>query len=174
MTFTRRQFGGLAMAGVAAPTAALAQDRDMLAIQRGPLFAPTTEYREALAFMRERGNPDMAAGLIQSMRFARDRRDAIVETLQAITGAGHGTDWFDWMLWQENTPEVVPHPTFIPFKREVLLRVDENFDDFLRLEYIARDRMKIRLEEITWGGVVKDGIPSVSYTHLTLPTIYSV
>ena len=166
MTLTRRQFAGLALAGAAAPTTGLAQDRDMLEVHRAPLFAPTSEYFEALAFIRDRRDPDMAAGLIQSLRFARDRQFAIAETLQAITGEEHGVDWFAWMLWQENTPEVVPHPAFIPFKREVLLRVDENFDDLLRLEYLARDRMKIRLEEIAWGGVVKDGIPSLDNPEL--------
>ena len=166
MTLTRRQFAGLALAGAAAPTTGLAQDRDMLEVHRAPLFAPTSEYFEALAFIRDRRDPDMAAGLIQSLRFARDRQFAIAETLQAITGEEHGVDWFAWMLWQENTPEVVPHPAFIPFKREVLLRVDENFDDLLRLEYLARDRMKIRLEEIAWGGVHKDGIPSLDNPQL--------
>ncbi|MEO1363984.1 MAG: DUF3179 domain-containing protein [Pseudomonadota bacterium] len=166
MTLSRRQFAGLAMAGVAAPTTALAQERDMLEVHRAPLFAPTSEYFDALAFIRDRRDPDMAAGLIQSLRFARDRQFAIAETLQAITGEAHGVDWFKWMLWQENTPEVVPHPAFIPFKREVLLRVDDNFDNFLRLEHLARDRMKIRLEEITWGGVVKDGIPSLDNPDL--------
>ena len=166
MTLTRRQFAGLAMAGAAAPTTAFAQERDMLEVHRAPLFAPTSEYFDALAFIRARRNPDMAAGLIQSLRFARDRQFAIAETLQASTGEAHGVDWFQWMLWQENTPEVVPHPAFIPFKREVLLRVDDNFDDFLRLEYLARDRMKIRLEEIAWGGVVKDGIPSLDNPDL--------
>ncbi|WP_299684301.1 DUF3179 domain-containing protein [uncultured Tateyamaria sp.] len=166
MTLTRRQFAGLAMAGAAVPGMARADDRDMLEVHRAPLFAPTSEYFEALAFIRDRRNPDMAAGLIQSLRFARDRQFAIAETLQAITGEEHGVDWFQWMLWQEHTPEVVPHPAFIPFKREVLLRVDDNFDDFLRLEHLARDRMKIRFEEIAWGGVVKDGIPSLDNPDL--------
>ncbi|WP_415922308.1 DUF3179 domain-containing protein [Tateyamaria sp. SN6-1] len=166
MTLTRRQFAGLTVAGAAAPAMAFAQERDMLEVHRAPLFAPTSEYFDALAFIRDRGNPDMAAGLIQSLRFSRERQFAIAEALQAITGEEHGVDWFDWMLWQENTPEVVPHPSFIPFKREVMLRVDDNFDDFLRPEHIARDRMKIRLEEITWGGVVKDGIPSLDNPDL--------
>ena len=161
MTLTRRQFAGLAMAGAAVPSAMLAQDRDMLAVHRAPLFAPTSEFFDAMAFVRDRRNPDMAAGLIQSLRFSRERQIAIAEALQAITGAEHGVDWFSWMLWQERTPEVVPHPAFIPFKREVLLRVDQAFEDFLRPEYLEPARMKIRLEEITWGGVVKDGIPSL-------------
>ena len=69
MTLTRRQFAGLAMAGAAVPSAMLAQDRDMLAVHRAPLFAPTSEFFDAMAFVRDRRNPDMAAGLIQSLRF---------------------------------------------------------------------------------------------------------
>ena len=70
------------------------------------------------------------------------------------------------MLWQERNPQLVPHPSLIAFKREVFLQIDPNFDLFLRPEYLQRDRMKIRLEEITWGGVQKDGIPSLDNPDL--------
>ena len=44
----------------------------------------------------------------------------------------------------------------------VLLRVrDPAFMRFLGGDLSKRDRLKIRLEEITWGGVKVDGIPSL-------------
>ncbi|WP_299143785.1 DUF3179 domain-containing protein [uncultured Tateyamaria sp.] len=161
MDLSRRAFGGLALSGIALPGAALSQDLAILDAMRAPLSAPTTEFEAAMAMMIERGNPDMAASLISSMRFSRSRGPQIAETLTALTGEDHFTDWFAWMLWQEQNPQIKPHRDFPTFKRELLLQVDDNFADFLRPEYIEPDRMRIRLEEITWGGVVKDGIPSL-------------
>ncbi|WP_299047618.1 DUF3179 domain-containing protein [uncultured Tateyamaria sp.] len=167
MTLTRRAFTGMTLSSALAPRMALAQSEpDFLALHRAPLFGTTSEFNAAISQISQRGNPDMAAGLIQSLRFSRDRGLPIGETLNAITGETHDTDWFEWMLWQERNPQVVPHPAYIQFKRDVLLRVDDDFDDFLRLEYIQPERMKIRLEEIAWGGVVKDGIPSLDNPDL--------
>lgn len=164
MTLTRRQFTATALAATL-PVKALAQStpdasavRDALYYQ---LWGSEDDHRRGLAVIEARGNPDAAAALIRSLRFTRTRGSAIAVTLEKITGATHGTNWFDWMLWQEANPQVVPHPATIPFTRDAMLQIDPNFDDFLRLEYLDPSDMKIRLEEITWGGVRKDGIPSL-------------
>ncbi|WP_299592196.1 DUF3179 domain-containing protein [uncultured Tateyamaria sp.] len=166
MTLTRRAFGGLTLSGALLPRAALSQDLSALDAMRAALSAPTTEFEDALAWMKERGSPDMAAALIASLRFSRSRGPQIAETLTAITGEDFFTDWFQWMLWQEQNPQIKPHPDFPTYKREVMLRVDDDFDLFLRPEHIKPDQMRIRLEEITWGGVVKDGIPSLDNPDL--------
>ncbi|MEP1962517.1 DUF3179 domain-containing protein [Tateyamaria sp.] len=161
MTLSRRQFTGLTLSSFALPSAALAQDMSPLDAMHAPLSGTTSEFNAAMAFIKARGNPDMAAGLITSLRFSRARGPQIADALTAITGQDHFTDWFEWTLWQERNPQIKPHPDFPAFIREVLVRVDDNFADFLRPEHIQPDKMKIRLEEITWGGVVKDGIPSL-------------
>ncbi len=161
MTLSRRAFGALTLAALGAPSLSFARDLDLELALMAQLFGTTSEYKDGLAVIRARGKPDIAAGLIQALRFAERRRDEIAEVLEEITGQNHGTSWFDWMLWQEEAVDIVPHPSLIPFKRAVYLDVDPNFDLFLRPDYLARDRMNIRLEEITWGGVLKDGIPSL-------------
>ena len=161
MTLSRRQFAGLTLSGLALPRASWAQDISPLDAMNAPLSGTSSEFAAAMEFIKARGNPDMAASLITSLRFSRARGAQIADALNAITGQDHATDWFEWMLWQERNPQIKPHPDFPTFKRELLLRVDDNFADFLRPEHIQPDRMKIRLEEITWGGVVKDGIPSL-------------
>ncbi|APX13252.1 DUF3179 domain-containing protein [Tateyamaria omphalii] len=166
MTLTRRAFGGLTLSGALLPRAALSQALSPLHAMRAPLSAPTTEFEAALTWMEERGSPDMAAALITALRFSRSRGPQIAETLTAITGEDYFTDWFQWMLWQERNPQITPHADFPTYKREVMLRIDDNFDLFLRPEDIRPDRMRIRLEEITWGGVVKDGIPSLDNPQL--------
>ncbi len=160
MPITRRSFMPLAAATLAAP-GALAQDMTLEEAQRQLLYGGVSEFYAALDRITRHGQPDMAAGLIFSLRFTRAPREDIYATLREITGAEVSDDWFDWMLWQEANPDVVPHPAYADFKREIFLRIDPNFEDFLRPEYLDPDRMKIRIEEITWGGVVKDGIPSL-------------
>ena len=167
MSLTRRQFAALAASITVLPGMAVAQAPDYRLMMLDILSGDPGLFFPALEHIKQRGNPDMAAGLIQSMRFSNGSNADIVETLKTITGADPGDDWFDWMLWQEANPQVRPHPSFINFKRETMLRIDPNFDDFLKRRYIAPDKMRIRLEEITWGGVRKDGIPSLDNPKLT-------
>lgn len=166
MSISRRGFTGMVGAGALVPKALWAQEDPVLAALRSALNGRRTEFEAQMAYLTERGNPDVVAGLLTAMRYSDRRRDEIAEVMEALTGQNHGTDWFDWMLWQERNPQIVPHPSLIPFKREVLLRIDTNFDQFLRPEYLQRDKMKIRLEEIAWGGVRKDGIPSLDNPSL--------
>jgi len=157
----------IAMAGGAAmsPGALMAQsagpDSDLALAQRQLIFGSGEAFDAAVALIREHGKPDVAAGLILAMRYTRRPQGVYVDLLETVTGAQAGTDWNDWMLWQEANPQVIPHESFPELKRDIFLRIDPEFDDFLRSEFIQPDRMNIRLEEIAWGGVVKDGIPSL-------------
>jgi hypothetical protein len=151
--------GAIAAIVLAAP--ARAEDDPLLQAQLALVDGISSEFAAALDLIRQRGNPDMVAGLIEALRFTSMPDQPILDTLQAITGQDGGNDWFDWMLWQERHDEVIPHPSYAAFKRDLYLRIDPAFDGFLKPKYLARDRTKIRLEEITWGGVAKDGIPSL-------------
>ena len=117
---------------------------------------PETRF-EALDLLVKRGDPDVAAALIQIMRFARDA-DKLDAALAEITGEDPGKGWPGWMLWQQAHPEIEPFEGFDIFKADIMAALDPNFRQFLR-EGVAHD---IRLEEITWGGVVKDGIPALT------------
>ena len=65
------------------------------------------------------------------------------------------------MLWQEAHPEIEPHKSYRLIKLEVFRLIDPDFLRFLGEERSDPDEMDIRLEEITWGGVAADGIPSL-------------
>ena len=166
MHLTRRHFAGMAVAGTTLPFPALAQDSALPDALHTLLFGTTSEYTNSLKLIAERNNPDMAAGLILAMRFSRQRADDYASTLEQITDQKHGTDWFDWMLWQEQNPQIVPHSSYAGFMRRIHLQIDSNFDDFLKLDHLAQGKPKIRIEEITWGGVNKDGIPSLDNPQL--------
>ncbi len=139
-------------------------DEEALALARQAL-APDRAAREfALTAIARRGKPDMAAALIQLLRFIAEDK-AVQQTLEHITKASPGEDWHDWMLWQQAHPEIVPFAGFDAFKADALAIVDESFRLFLQ-PGVAHE---IRLEEVTWGGVVKDGIPALVNPALIAP-----
>ena len=87
MALTRRQFAlTSAAAALATPLPAVAQGLDMREALNQVVFGTAQQSLAALDVIKARGNPDMAAGLIKSMRFARIPTTAIDETLVAITG----------------------------------------------------------------------------------------
>ena len=169
MKFSRRRFAVSLAAAATLPVPTLAQSGldDPFEMLMSATVGSEPDAYEALSRVRARGKPDLAAGLIMAMRFSRLDRGFFNEALRDITGEDAGDGWFDWMLWQERNPQIVPHqPSLIAYKRAIFLQIDPNFDVFLQPQDLARDRMKIRLEEITWGGVRKDGIPSLDNPDL--------
>ena len=138
------------------PLRAAAPEADADELARRLFLRDPSEHRAALAEIVARGNPNMAAALIQLLRFVRDD-EAVIEALESLTGTSVGDSWNDWMLWQQAHPEVVPFDGFDRFKADVMALIDENFRLFLR----AGVAHEIRLEEIVWGGVIKDGIPAL-------------
>ena len=119
----------------------------------------SADHAIALSQLSQRGNPDVAAALILAMRFRANPRP-IAAALGEIIGQDI-TGWQDAMLWQEANPDIVPHASFRDLKLDLFKRIDPSFMRFLGGERSARENMKIRLEEITWGGVYVDGIPSL-------------
>ncbi|MEO1774861.1 MAG: DUF3179 domain-containing (seleno)protein [Pseudomonadota bacterium] len=156
---------GLLLPGLGAGAFAQAQSTDLdaaIATLVSPAGSPLS-VAEASVIIREAGDLSAAPGLILAMRFARATRREARFLLAELTGENPGWGWFDWMLWQQNNPQITPTPGFAALKKALLLSIDPNFEVFLRDDYLARDRMKIRFEEIAWGGVVKDGIPSLDF-----------
>ena len=119
--------------------------------------------RRALKKIVQRGDLDMAPTLILAMRYIYD--DGIVEAFQDLTDS-QAEDWFEAMLWQQARPEIAPHPSFRELKLGILADIDSEFLRFLGGERGTRENMRIRLEEITWGGVIVDGIPSLDDPQL--------
>lgn len=162
MTLTRRQFATTLGAAPLFPMSAVAQSTSELDLLMAFVDGPAEAYDAAHETIRASKRVDLAAGAIMAMRFSRGAESDFIATLHAITGDTSITNWFDAMLWQERHPQIIPHQaSLIDFKRSLYKRIDPNFDVFLKKPSLRRDRMKIRLEEITWGGVRKDGIPSL-------------
>ncbi len=126
------------------------------------MVAPPERRSVALRLLARRGNTDVVPALIQSLRHTRND-SAVLATLNQLVGDTDNASWAQWMLWLEDHPEVKPFPGFDGFKADALSLLDENFRLFIH-RGVAHE---IRLEEIVWGGVIKDGIPAlVQPTHV--------
>ena len=160
MTRLRRSIAAIALlAGLLPAAFAQAQEIPVEQVVRTALFAQNPGARRAaLEFLVERGKPDVVAALIQALRFVPDPGGHIVGSLRALTGADIGHDWAAWVLWQEEHDEIVAFPGFDALKADVMAWIDPNFRVFLHRGV----KHEIRLEEIVWGGVVKDGIPALT------------
>ena len=145
---------------------AAGEDEAIARHSRALNFGTDRDLRDSLAALRARGNPDAAAAMILALRHRRYAAMNLSAALEDITGH-EALGWFDWMVWQEANPAIKPHPSFTELKLEVLRRIDPNFLRFFGSDWANPGKMKIRLEEITWGGVAVDGIPSLDHPKLT-------
>jgi hypothetical protein len=146
-------------------------DPEGLAQQAFDLFRGTAAGRQkALDALVASGRADTAPILILALRFAATGYDTrLVNALRKLTGANPGNDWANWMLWQEAHPEIGVLPGFARLQARVYDLIDPNFQLFLSGEV----KHEIRLEEITWGGVIKDGIPALTNPRLISATAAS-
>lgn len=148
-----------------APVSAKAMsDAEVAESSRVAMFAPPEFAHKALERLVDRAKPDIAATLILALRY-RGNDPAYRDAISTLTGA-NVSDWNEAMLWQEAHPEIVPHASYRGIKLDIFERIDPNFLRFLGKDRAKRENLKIRLEEITWGGVRVDGIPSLDNPKL--------
>jgi hypothetical protein len=80
------------------------------------------------------------------------------DVLGRLTGEPYAEDWFSWVQWVADHPELEPGPAYAGWKRVLLASMDSRFATF----FPTNTPHTIRIEEIVWGGVpAVDGIPSL-------------
>lgn len=84
-----------------------------------------------------------------------------VVALEQLSGQALGGDWFGWAAWYAGNP-LEPPPGFLGWKGELLGRIDPRFAEILA----EGQPLRIRAEEIDWGGVPLDGIPALDNPDL--------
>ena len=120
------------------------------------LATDASSVSEALETIDASWHPGNTAMLVELMRLSRSRTTAagILAVLKKRTGGSHDYDlggWYRW-IWKQ---QYRPHPHYADFKAKLYSKIDPRFR-----EYFADARAAtIRLDEIRWGGVVRDGIP---------------
>ena len=123
------------------------------------LFSRSRPDRErALRFLAERGKKDVIPAFIAALRLLPpEGAGPLFNVLERLAGAEVQRNWEAWIEWQEEHAEIRPYQGFTALKADVLAQIDRNFRSFL----YQGVRHSIRVEEIVWGGVKKDGIPAL-------------
>ncbi|NOY29136.1 MAG: DUF3179 domain-containing protein [Planctomycetes bacterium] len=120
----------------------------LLGQMRGPQAA-------ALEEIAKRWQPGNAVMVIEMGRVRfHGLPGNFVEVLEQQTGKSLGKDsqrWYQY-LWQQDDQ---PHPQYADFKAALYATIDPRFSEYFDDTYPTT----IRLDEILWGGVVRDGIP---------------
>ena len=86
-----------------------------------------------------------------------------VGVLETLSGQRFGPAWPRWVEWLQKRHDITPPPEFVAWKGRLLSLIDPAFLEWFTPGIASR----IRVEEIVWGGVAKDGIPAL---HGTRPT----
>ena len=84
----------------------------------------------------------------------------VSKALLKLTGEKF-SNWHEAYAWQERHPEIIPHETYRDLKLWFLGNTDARFLTLFEPPYGDRENMRIRLEEIVWGGALYDDIPSL-------------
>lgn len=84
----------------------------------------------------------------------------VAKALSKLTGEKI-THWHEAYNFQELNPHIKPHESYQAIKMKLLGNTDKKFLEFFEGDFGKPENMKIRLEEITWGGVLVDGITSL-------------
>jgi hypothetical protein len=121
---------------------------------------------EAIKTLAKLKQSTAVPALIELLRFDSVFQLSPVATLEQLTGQHLGDDWGKWVEWLQQHEEIRPHKSFLAWKANLYSRVDQAFENFLYPGVPYR----IRLEEIVWGGVRKDGIPALTNPKHVKPT----
>ena len=138
---------------------------DKGAVRQSPLPLPVftalldKDESRALAALKRIGEnwQNAYAGLlIESLGFVSGQRmqSGVVALLEKVSGKRYGRDtnlWYAW-LWSN---EAGAYAEYAEFKATLYEQIDPRFREY----FGNQPRAIIRLDEIRWGGVRRDGIP---------------
>jgi hypothetical protein len=123
-----------------------------------PYKSPEAMLRALQAIETRRDRAAIPA-LIELLRFELPiPPEPVVGVLEGLAGERFGKDWRRWVEWLEKRSDIVPPPEFAAWKGRLFSLIDPEFAEWLK----AGVPHRVRLEEIAWGGVLKDGIPALT------------
>ncbi len=126
------------------------------------LLDPTARA-EAFGRLDQNWSDGLAAPLIEvnSLAGNSDLSRQIFGLLEKKTGQKHGSDlnaWYRWLWASAPTPP----PWYADFKATWYTPIDPRFAEYFR----DQPKTIIRLDEVRWGGVLRDGIPPLDHPKM--------
>ncbi len=120
--------------------------------------------QQAFRELTRRRDPRSVAGLIELLRFPKSIEGVEIDyLLRNLAGQHFEKNWIEWSAWLTAKEKVELPPNFREWKALLFgSLIDPNFARFLAPE----QPLRIRIEEIVWGGVKKDGIPALDNPKL--------
>jgi hypothetical protein len=124
----------------------------------GDLMASDPDIRnKARERLIEANDRSVAPALTEILFFSAAGRDDAATALEALLGERHGRIYRQWIETIGRHEEIIPKPGYVAFKARLYSQIDPAFANFFQ----ERFPRTIRLEEIVFGGVKKDGIPAL-------------
>ena len=123
------------------------------------LMSDRQEIREKSARdLTSARDPSLVPGLVDALFFTpKEARGELLSVLRTLTGEDAGSRYHDWVALVGRRKDLAPGKGYLEWKLSLLSRIDTAYRKVLYADAPAR----IRLEEIVWGGVRLDGIPSL-------------
>jgi len=116
------------------------------------------ERRRAAREIVEAGDLSLVPGIVDALFFVPGpSKIDLFKTLEALTGAEPPRRYHAWVEYLGARSEITPREGYDRFKLHLLSRIDPRFAQIFYKGVPAR----IRLEEVVWGGVPLEGIPSL-------------
>lgn len=114
--------------------------------------------REAAAKLLQLNDISYAPAMVDMLFYMpRSARGEMVEILEKTTGHKAGDDYYDWVEYIGKRSDLKSPPGYVKFKVALLSQIDPAYQKILYTGVF----LKIRPEEIVWGGVNLDGIPPI-------------
>lgn len=128
----------------------------MLSLSKTLLIGAPEDRVTAADAIIARGGMDMIPSLVLLMRIG----GAHIETRRALaTLTGHDMmTWREAMHFQERHPQIKPHDSYYDLKLWYWGGIDRDFEALFD-GAVDPKNLRIRFEEITWGGALFDDIP---------------
>jgi Protein of unknown function (DUF3179) len=114
--------------------------------------------REAAANLLQLNNVTFAPAMVDVLFYMpRSARSEMVEILEKTTGHKAGDNYYDWVEYIGKRSDLKSPAGYVKFKVALLSLIDPKYKQILYTGVF----LKIRPEEIVWGGVKLDGIPPI-------------
>jgi hypothetical protein len=116
------------------------------------------ERNEAAARLTAVKDPSLVPALVDALFFTpAAQRGPLLATLRALTGEDPGDRYHDWVELVGRRSDLRSGPGYLEWKLSLLSRIVPGYQKV----FYSGAPSRIALEEIVWGGVPLDGIPSL-------------